>query len=130
LDEDEETFNFEDALQDNNNAHKQAEDIEASFAKLAARLLDASSAYVDKPDNLGRRDVDDVDWHPCIAHEDIVDNPDFWKNAKQDANDEYNLNVPGKKDNLEDKQRLAWNVIINYFVKNYIAVEDSVKYRA
>jgi hypothetical protein len=39
----EETFDLADASRNNNNAHVQAQDIKASFAKLAARLPDASS---------------------------------------------------------------------------------------
>jgi ATP-dependent DNA helicase PIF1 len=130
LDDDEETFNFEDASQDGENAHVQAQDIEASFAELAARLPDASGAHVEDADNLGRRDIDDVDWHPRIGHEGIVDNPDFWKDAKQDSTDEYDLNVLGKKDDLEAKQRVVWNVIINHFWEGEMSILEPSKYEA
>jgi hypothetical protein len=96
LDDDQETFNFDDASQDPDDAHAHAQDIDASFAELAARLPDTSGAFVEEPDQLGRRDIDDVDWHPRIAHEEIVDNPDFWKEAKQGMNDDFGVEFNGR----------------------------------
>ncbi|CBX97429.1 predicted protein [Plenodomus lingam JN3] len=118
LDDDEETFNFDDASQDPENAHMEAQDIEASFAELAAHLPDASGTNVDEPNQLGRRDIDDVDWNPRIAYEDIVNNPDFWKDAKQLHNDDYELDVDGNYESCEDKQKQAYDIVVNHFTKD------------
>jgi hypothetical protein len=124
LDDDQETFNFDDASQDPDDAHAHAQDIDASFAELAAHLPDASGAFVEEPDQLGRRDIDDVDWHPRIAHEEIVGNPDFWKEAKQGMNDDFGVDFNGRYRDLEAKQKLVYDVVTNHFNDALLAMEN------
>jgi ATP-dependent DNA helicase PIF1 len=115
LDDEDKTFSFNDTSTqgDENNAHREAQDIDASFAELAQGLPNAAGDNVDEADRLGWRDVDDVDWMPCVAHEQI--NMDFWKEAKGGVSEDYDLDdVQGDYYGLGLKQKLAYDIIINF----------------
>ncbi|KAB2111480.1 hypothetical protein AG0111_0g1919 [Alternaria gaisen] len=112
-DEEDTSFEFAGASQNEDDGRRNVFEVDASFAELARRLPDSSGANVEEADLLGRRDVDDVDWLPRVAHEAV--NKDFWKEAKGVTGDDYDMSsVEGDYNGLEAKQKQAYDTVVNH----------------
>jgi len=112
------SFDFGDAPQDDedDDGRRDALDVDADFAELARRLPDSSGQNVEEADQLGWRNIDDVDWYPRIGHETV--DPSFWAQARGTTGDDYDMgDIQGDYDTLEAKQKQTYDTIVNHCQK-------------